>query len=185
MHLKYPNYVEPGTVVMHDQSKADVTEKFIAVDQAYPGTYRGDRPINLFTVDLRTADYIEIYELAQGGQEPRSIVEFYIIRRKWTPYGYAKVWGNTPTCSPAKPKSAKPYTLHSIEKMIKEAQAQSEKCAAWYKAHRGIRNQPPKDRDYVKMVNTMYRTMRLGGGSAELVELPKTQATLNDLRGDT
>lgn len=49
-----------------------------------------------YTVDICTADPETVATLAQGGTNPRSIMEYYILRRKWTPYGFARVWGSTP-----------------------------------------------------------------------------------------
>lgn len=180
MRLTYPSYVAPGTVVMHDQSKSDVTEKFIAVDTTQEAHVYDH---NAYTVDLRRAGAMEVYELAKGGHEPRSIVEFYIIRRKWTPYGYAKVWGSTPTCPrPVPPQKRNPLNIRSAKEMLREIRAKQLSCTDWYSNRRGIRKQPPKDLSYVRMVNDMYRTMQLGGGSEVLPELPKTQATLDALR---
>lgn len=159
MRLTYPSLVEPGTVVMHDKDATDVTQKFIMVDTPRtPAVWT-----SMYTVDLRRADRMEIYQLSQGGQEPRSIVEFYILRRKWTPYGYAKVWGSTPDCTPINPaQGRRPFNLRAIKEMTREVQTKQDRCAAWYRDRREIREEIPKDHNWMKLLNSMYQHMQRG-----------------------
>lgn len=180
MRLRYSSLVLKGTVVMHDQAATAVTQKFIMVDDVtYVPGYAYGTPY--FVCSLKRADYMDIYELSQGLREPQSIVEFFMLRRKWTPYGYAKVWGRTKYCAP--PPHRQPSKVN-IQRMMDEQQRKQARCADWYRQYRGTWVELPRDQSYVKHVNRMYRNMLLGDGPAESVALPKTAATLAEMRGD-
>ena len=127
MKLNYPTQPEPGTIIDHIKTETDVKQRFRAIE--LDGT-------------VRTAHYLkEVYPLAMGGYEPRSIVEHYIVRRKWTPYGYAKVWGYTPECAPPvvrpspvpRTPEEKPRTKKQIMEDVYRGQA---RCKAWYDERR-------------------------------------------------
>lgn len=187
MILTYKSPPMPGTIVGYDKTREDVTERFIAVDYNGNATWDGTGYV---PNTLRLASAMESYDIAKAGNgfEPRSIVEFYMLRRTWTVYGYAKVWGTTTAVQPPKPvQKPTPYKRPSaldMKHLVAEQQRKREKCADWYLEWRGITKPAPRDQSYIKLVNEMYRNMRLAGGAKQPINLPKTTETLKAMRGE-
>jgi hypothetical protein len=164
MILTYKHPPTPGTIVAHDRTRDDVKARFIAVDfNTFPDEPT-DAPFAHPSV-LRTAEAMEAYDIAQPGNgfEPRSIVEYFMLRRTWTVYGYAKVWGTTPEVARPKPQHKptphKQLSNRDMQGMIAEQQRKQERCVEWYRNRRGIPKQAPRDQEYIKMINEMYRVM--------------------------
>lgn len=95
MKLTYPSMPRAGTIIGRDGAK-DLRSRFLMVLRESDGS----KLLGPYTVDIVTADSDLVYQLAQGGEPPRSIVEHYIVRRRWTPYGFARIWGSTPSLRP-------------------------------------------------------------------------------------
>lgn len=92
LKLTYTHMPPAGTIVTHEPGG-----RWLIVDrEAMPD----DEKIyyGLYTMYIREADYMgEVVDYVIGHRAPQSEVEHFIIRRKWTPYGFAKVYGETPT----------------------------------------------------------------------------------------
>ena len=148
MKLNYPHPPEVGTIVYYKQDEPDSMERFYAIAAAGH--------------TLRVADARdEIYVLAQSHTHaPRSVMEHYILRRVWTAYGYAKVWGQTPPIEPPKP-SADELRIRWFmqeERAVKQETMQ-QRCAAWWTTRRPAPAERPRGRDYMKKVNELYYQM--------------------------
>jgi len=135
-------------VVYYKQDEPDSMERFYAI--AADGH------------TLRVADARdEIYVLAQSHTHaPRSVLEHYILRRVWTAYGYAKVWGQTPPIESPKP-SADERLVRSLMQEERAAKqiAMQHRCAAWWTTRRPAPAERPGGRDYMKKVNELYDQM--------------------------
>lgn len=116
-HLTYPTPPEPGTIVAYDSRVPDVRQRYGIVDFTSDAMDAEWTPWPEGISVLRTATDREAYDiaLAQNGQEPRSYVEFMMLRRTWTPYGYAKVWGSTPPCAPPHANMPRPRPMSSVK----------------------------------------------------------------------
>lgn len=151
MRLTYPHPPEVGTIVAHmPHTTPDVRRRFLAIDE---------------TGMLYTADGLtEVHRQSQPGNThpPRSVVEHYIVRRTRTPYGYAKVWGQTPPCHQwYVPTTENVTELHDIERWKAEAAAQ--RCADWWRErHPDPTENRPTGRQYLKKIQQLYKEMTHG-----------------------
>lgn len=96
------------------------------------------------------------------------------MTRVQTVYGMAVVTGHNGLI----PKVHR-ITGKALSRQMQEAH---DECQQWKRQHRGAKPLPPKDKDYIKFVNSLYRSMLLGGGMAADTDLPKTEQTLREMR---
>lgn len=111
MRLTYPHLPRAGTIVSHDSGKW-----YVVFRESANSTLLGP-----FTVDIVEEDGLgAVADFALAPQNPRSVTEHHIVRRKWTVYGFAKVWGSTaleqPVLPPTLPSSPhKPRPLSAAK----------------------------------------------------------------------
>ena len=160
MKLNYRHMPEVGTVVYHKPDAPNVMDRFYA--------------IGIDGHTLRLADAREeVYVLAQPHAfAPRSVIEHYILRRVWTPYGYAKVWGHTPLCTPLEHPAYSNLAREIIEQNYGPSPASKaalarDRCVAWWEERHPSPEPRPEGRDYMKMINKLYHQMaeEIDGGN--------------------
>lgn len=138
MRLTYQHMPYAGTIIGRDPSQ-ELKGRFLMIQRpTLARPWNNIRPLGSFlyyTMDITHAEPEWVYTLATGGIEPRSIMEYYILRRKWTPYGFAKVWGHTTPLRtetipiakqvdalrmPREPRSAAKARRRAVEKIRQE-----------------------------------------------------------------
>lgn len=121
MRLTYPTMPAAGTIV---SIELDGKKRFIQVwRESYDSEFLGP-----FKMECRFMERIDIVDRAIGsalgkGEPPRSLLEHTIIRRTWTPYGYAKVFGFAAPCRPPVVRQLRPRPMTSAQarkKALKE-----------------------------------------------------------------